>query len=187
MYPDCASLAPLYEVLCRIDCELAERTREEGCPHCGGPLDYGRWQRKPRGVDMPDEVCVRHGLCCRQECCRERKLAPSTLFMDRRVYWAAVMLIVVVVRQRRLEGQSARALRRRFGVTPRTLRRWITWYETAFARTHRWKMLRSLVPCTIRDADLPSSLLAVFDLREGPGAQFARGSPAPQKLRGLVS
>jgi hypothetical protein len=198
MYPDCATLPSLYADLHAIDLDLAARTRELGCPFCGGPLDFSRWTRKPRGRDLPAAVRERHGLCCRREGCRRRVLPPSTLFLGRRVYWAAVVLVVVVVRQRRLAGSSARKLREMFGVTHRTLLRWVSWFERRLSVTDRWRVVRGAVPATVRDGDLPSSLLTVFDARFGAGpnavqaclrllagppeARFSRGLPAPQKL-----
>lgn len=202
MYLELASSAPLYEVLHRIDLELAERTKAVGCPSCGDPLDYGRWRRKPRGCDLPDPLKVRHGLCCRREGCRRRTTPPSTLFDGRRVYWSAVIFVAVLVRQRRLEGRSARALQQRFGVTHRTLLRWIEWFETALAQTRCWRTLRGLVPASVSDRELPSSLLAALEGAHGAGigalvaclrllsggaeTRFARGLSPPQKLPDLV-
>jgi len=204
MYPGCATLPSLYAGLQAIDLDLATQAKAAGCPFCGGPLDYARWTRKPRGCDdVPEAARVRHGLCCRREGCRRRVLPPSTLFLGRRVYWAAVVLMVVVVRQRRLDGSSARKLRKMFGVTHGTLLRWASWFETRFPASDRWRTLRGLVPATVRDADLPSSLLEVFDARLGPGgdavtaclrllasgaqARLARGSPDTQKLPDFAS
>ena len=197
MDPTLGTMAPLYEALWKIDQELAERTRESGCPFCGGPLDYGRWSRKPRGCTLPADLSVPHGLCCRVEGCRKRTLPPSTLFMGRRVYWASVVWLSVVARQRRLEGHCAQALRKRFGISSRTLERWISYFETTFARTRSWRTLRGLVPATVRDTELPTALLAVFEshsesgmaalirclrvLAYGTEARFSRGSPSPQK------
>ena len=202
LYLDLASSATLYEALHRIDLDLAEQTKAAGCPWCGDPLDYGRWSRQPRGCDLPDALKIRHGLCCRREGCRRRTTPPSTLFQGRRVYWSAVILVSVLVRQRRLEGRSARALRLRFGVTHRTLLRWIGWFETAQARTRGWRTLRGLVPASVSDRELPSSLLAALEGKHGAGsgalvaclrllsgaaeACFARGLSPPQKLPDLV-
>lgn len=129
-------------------------------------------------------------------------MPPSTLFQGRRVYWSAVILVSVLVRQRRLEGRSARELQQRFGVTHRTLLRWIGWFEMAQARTRGWRTLRGLVPASVSDRELPSSLLAALEGEHRAGldalvaclrvlsgaaeARFARGLSPPQKLRDRV-
>ena len=202
MYLGCARSPSLFEGLQKIDEDLAARAKARGCPDCGGPLDYGRWTRKPRGYDLPEAACRRHGLCCRREGCRRRVLPPSTLFMGRRVYLAAVVLVLVVVRQRRLEGSSARRLREMFGVSHRTLRRWVTFFETVFPRSRYWKLLRGRVPATVHDSRLPEALLASFETRRcapagavtaclkflagRAGAHSSRGSWPPQKMRDSV-
>lgn len=137
-------------------------------------------------------------LCCRREGCQRRTPPPSTLFQGRRVYWSAVILVSVLARQLRLEGRSARALQLRFGVTHRTLLRWIGWFETSQARTRGWRTLRRLVPASVSDRELPSSLLAALEGEHGAGidsleaclrllsgeaeARLARGLSPPQKL-----
>lgn len=167
MYPTAAQSVTLYEGLRRIDEELAAEARSRGCPYCGGALDSAPWLRKPRGCDLPDEVCLRRGLCCRS--CRRRVLPLSTLFWGRKVYWGAVVLVCVVARQRRLVGWAAAELRALFGVSKETLERWMALFAMEVPLSARWRLLRGRVPAEVRDDALPDRLLALFDQRLGEG------------------
>lgn len=175
MYPDCAVRVTLYEGLRRIDDDLAARAQEAGCPRCGGPLDKATWTRKPRGCKgLPDDLCLRQGMCCRA--CRRRVLPDSTVFLGRKVYLGAVVLISIVVRQRSLASHSANRLRAMFGMSKRTLGRWLRFFLVEFPASTRWKVLRGLVSARVRDDALPDALLAEFDRRHdgpGPGALSA--------------
>ena len=168
MYPGAACRVTLYEGLKRVDEDLAAEVRAGGCPRCGGPLDYGRWWRHPRGCWVSvAAVRRRHGLCCRR--CRRRVLPPSALFLGRKVYWAAVVLISVAVRQRRVVGVTADALCAMFEVGRDTLKRWISFFLDDFPSSARWRALRSRVSAEVRDDRLPDLLLAQFDHLHGPG------------------
>jgi hypothetical protein len=173
MYPDCARRATLYEGLRRIDEDLATTARDAGCPDCGGPLDWARWMRKPRGceVDLPEEVRMRHGLCCRH--CRGRVLPPSTIFLGRKVYLGAVVLLSIASRQRQLTTSTAKALRAMFGVSAQTLARWMTFWAVEFPTSTLWKRLRGRVSAAVRDDALPNALLDQFDRRLGGPSERA--------------
>ena len=167
MYPTAARSVTLFEGLRKIDEDLASEAQKQGCPHCHGPLDRSAWLRKPRGFDLPEANRWRLGLCCRN--CRTRVLPPSTLFWGRQVYWGAVVLVSVAVRQRRVEGWTARKLRELFGVTAETLRRWIRMFEVEVPLSGRWARLRGRVSSEVRDDALPDRLLALFDQKHGCG------------------
>ena len=169
MYPDCARRASLFEGLRQVDADLAARTRKAGCPHCGGALDDGGWLRKPRGceVDLPEKVRRRHGLCCRA--CRRRVLPPSAVFLDRKVYLGAVVLMSIAARQRRLVGSTANALRKLFGVSKDTLGRWLAFFRVDLPASDRWRRVRGVVSADVRNDTLPSPLLAQLDRRLGEG------------------
>lgn len=167
MYLTAARSVTLYEGLLRIDQDLALEAQKAGCPRCGGPLDHSPWLRKPRGVDLPDEFCLRLGLCCRS--CRRRVLPASTLFWGRKVYWGAVVHVCVLVKQRRLVGSTATALREMFGVSVETLRRWIRMFQVEVPISERWRRLRGRVRAEVRDDTLPGGLLALFEQDHAPG------------------
>jgi len=167
MYPESARRVTLYDGLRRIDEDLASEAKDRGCPRCRAPLDWATWQRKPRGLDLPEAMCVRLGLCCRD--CRRRVLPPSTLFWGRRVYWGAIKLVCVVVQQRRLVGWSAVELRKLFGVAKETLKRWLAFFAGPASEAENWQVLRGRVPPSVRNEGLPGPLLALFDQTVGAG------------------
>lgn len=155
----------LYELLHRLDVDLAKQTRLARCPYCRGPLHRAHYDRKPRGGpdDLPDKLCIRMSLCCGKEGCRRRTLPPSTLFLGRRVYWAGVIILVVTLRQRRVDGLSAGEIQRQLGVSRKTLRRWMVWFAEVFPSTPLWRRIRGLVVASVRDDELPESLVAQFE------------------------
>lgn len=168
-YPIAAKRASLYEGLALIDQDLAQLVRVEGCPHCGGRLDYATWLRKPRGLDvpLPDSVVIRRGLCCAR--CRRRVLPPSTVFLGRKVYFAAVILVSIASRQRRIVGATADALRKMFGVSRQTLARWLGFFRVDLPVSPPWIAVRGLVPASVRNDSLPNGLLTELDQLHGAG------------------
>ena len=81
---------------------------------------------------MPEEYSVRFSLCCGKEGCRKRVLPKSVLFDGRKVYWRAVVLVTVLLREQRDSGFTMTRLRREFGVDSKTIRRWMAEYRQAF-------------------------------------------------------
>jgi len=154
----------LFSLLHRIDTDLANQCRERGCPFCGGPLHQATYQRKPRGgpVDLPEECLIRQSLCCGRENCRRRYLPASCLFMGRRVYWAGVILVVMALRQNRLEGSSTSELMRMFDMSRKTVCRWMSYFQEVFPNSAQWQKLRGRVHSSIRDSELPGDLLRYF-------------------------
>jgi hypothetical protein len=129
-------------------------------PYCGGPLHRSAYVRKPRGgpADLPEVFAVRLSLCCGREGCRRRVLPPSVLFWGRRVYWAAVVLVVTALREGRVAGITAARLRAHVGVTRPTLTRWLRYFRTCFPQTGTWRRLVARfwppVPATAVIADI---------------------------------
>lgn len=162
-YLDLIDDTSLFRILRSIDEEVAVRLRAGRCPRpdCGGPLHWGRFDRKPRGerVELPAEYYRRQGLCCGW--CRKRVLPPSCLFLGRRVYWGAVVILVTAAVQG-LEKRSASELCRHFGASRRTVRRWVRYFASEFAPSVQWQNLRGRVAAVVRDDDLPRSLLQWF-------------------------
>lgn len=149
--------AALFFVLARIDRSLAAEVRAAGCRHCGGPLHRAAYLRKPRGgPPLPESLSVRHSLCCGR--CRRRTTPPSVLFLGRKVYWSAVVVVVGALRQRRPGSASAARLREALGVSWKTVRRWMAWWAEAFPSSPPWRALRGYLPGTVRDDDLPAAL-----------------------------
>lgn len=113
-------------------------------PYCGGVLHAAFYLRKPRGgpADLPEEYSIRLSLCCGCEGCRKRTLPPSVLFMERRVYWGGVILVLVALRAGRSEGYTAARLCRMYGVTRITLIRWLRYFHEIFPTTTARRLLQ---------------------------------------------
>jgi hypothetical protein len=150
----------------KIDVEFAESRRAKRCPHCGGPLYKAPYQRKPRGCppDLDESFSQWLSLCCGVEGCRRRLLPPSVLFSGRRVYWGAVILVLVVLRQGRDRGYAVEKLTRLSGVTRPTLRRWMHYFREIFPETSIWKLLSGKLLPPVSAEELPGGLLTRFIL-----------------------
>jgi len=164
MLPELLQKSNLFSILHRIDVDLADQCRQNKCPFCGGPLHHANYERKPRGgpEDLFNEYLVRQSLCCGREGCRRRCLPPSCLFMGRRVYFGVVILVVMALRQNRPDGASAVELKQMFGISQKTLIRWITYFREVFPFSAQWQRLRGRVHSSIGNNDLPGNLLAYF-------------------------
>jgi len=150
-----------------IDRALALAVRAGGCTHCGGPLHFSNYLRKPRGGCFgasAESQALRYSLCCGQDGCRKRSLPPSLRFLGARVYVGAVLLLASFWAQV-LGGVKAAAQASRVPV--RTLQRWGTWWRSEFVTTTFWQELRArFVPPAPDANDLPRSLVEHF-IREG--------------------
>jgi hypothetical protein len=164
MYIDSVQRATIFEILHHIDQDLAERVKQRGCPYCRGGLHDAHYHRKPRGgpKELPEEFSIRMSLCCGREGCRRRTLPPSCLFLDRKVYWGAIVLVVVALRQRRPGSASAARLRSLFDVSWETVKRWLAFFDEVFPRSESWLRCRGSVPSTVANDDLPAGLIELF-------------------------
>jgi hypothetical protein len=164
MLPELLQKASLFSLLHRIDMELLRQHQQGGCPYCGGPLHQANYPRKPRGgLDtIPEDCLLRLSLCCSREGCRRRSLPPSTRFMGRRVYWGCVILVAMTLRQNRPDGMSANKLKRLLGVTRKTLIRWAAYFRDEFPFSAQWQRLRGRVSPSVRDSELPGTLVRLF-------------------------
>lgn len=151
----------LFYLLFKIDKDLAEKARTARCPYCGGPLHYANYLRKPPGGPngLSDECLVRFSLCCGREECRRRTIAPSCRFNGPRVYWHAVMLVLMTLRQGRSSGKTAKKFQELFGMTRNTVARWIAWYQEVFPFSAAWRRIRGLVNPGIGNENLPADLV----------------------------
>jgi hypothetical protein len=154
--------ASFYEWLERIDVELAESARAEGCG-CGGVLHRAAYPRKHRGG--PRQLGAgydrRLSFCCARHDCRQRRTPPSVRFLGRRVYLGAVVVLVSAM----LAGPTPRrvaTLGALLGASRRTLERWRRWWRTVFADSAFWKAAAGRFSRPPARRHLPQSLLGQF-------------------------
>ena len=161
-----------FQLLLRVDQELAQQTRAGGCV-CGGALHRGDYPRKPRGClpEVRSDFETRFSFCC---CvCRKRTTSMSVRFLGRRVYLAMAVVLVSA----RHAGQTPAASRAAglLNVPVRTLARWRCWWQEQFPLTPLWRGACARFMPPVVTAQMPASLLARFI-----------GTPAPSLLRMLV-
>ena len=166
-YQDLLRDASFFELLRRMDVDLAEQTRLAGCP-CGGVLHFARYRRKPRGgpEDLSRECCLRESLCCSQDGCRRRSMPPSVRFLGRKVFFGIVVLLVPILRDG-LTPRRFRRLAKRLPVSRRTVRRWCRWWRESLPSTRLWRSARADLAPGTSEALLPGSLLTAFSAVDG--------------------
>jgi hypothetical protein len=163
MLPELLQSANLFHLLYQIDIDLADQKPKAGCPYCGGTLHYSNYQRKPRGgPDLPESLYKRFSFCCSNEQCRRRTLPNSTRFMDRRVYFRVVILIVTALNQRTPQKYSKNMLSNMLGVNRKTISRWLTYFRETFPQSMIWKSARGLVSPVVSSQNLPGSLVDYY-------------------------
>ena len=162
------SLSTIFSVsfsllLKQIDLDLAGLARAERCARCGGVLHAARYPRKLRGV--PDRVAAlftrRESLCCAEHGCRGRTTPPSVVYQQRRLYFAAsVMLISTFAGTARIH--RAPRLQAIFGVDRRTLGRWHRWWRETFPQSVFFRAASGRFFPPLAAGDLPRSVLVRF-------------------------
>ncbi len=110
---------------------------------CNGVLYSARYRRKPRGrlCQLGEERDWRFSFCCTVDGCRKRATPPSLRFLGRKVYLAAMVVLIAIMRQ----GATAawmRQLSGLAGVGRRTVGRWRVPVEAGAA--HRFILLQLL-------------------------------------------
>jgi hypothetical protein len=170
MYHDLPHDARFWSFLFAIDQDLAETTRKGGCP-CGGRLHSANYPRKPRGTptQLPEPQRLRLSFCCDREGCRKRATPPSVRFLGRKVYLAAIVILVSAMRQ----GPTPRRVRelsQRFGADESTIARWQIFWRQHFPQTPFWKVARAGLVTLGEIVSLPYSLVDAF-LRRHPPCQ----------------
>jgi hypothetical protein len=143
MYHVLPRTARFWPFLFAVDQDLAEEARKKGC-RCGGRLHSANYLRKPRGTAdrLPEQECTRLSFCCDRDGCRKRATPPSVRFLGRKVYLAAIVILVSAMRQ----GPSPRRLRElseRCGADESTIARWQIFWREHFPQTPFWKVARA--------------------------------------------
>ena len=168
MYHDLPDSASFWSFLLAVDEDLAEQTRKQGCP-CGGRLHCANYPRKPRGTPdpLPEPQRLRLSFCCDRDGCRKRATPPSVRFLGRKVYLAAIIILVSAMRQ----GPSPRRvseLSQRFGADESTISRWQTFWREHFPQTPFWKVARAGLVTLGKFVSLPYLLVDTFLRRHPP-------------------
>jgi len=162
MYHELVRDASFWTFLFTVDKDLAAARRKQGCA-CGGRLHCANYPRKPSGgsANLPESYGYRLSFCCERDGCRKRATPPSVRFLGRKVYLAAVVVLVAAMRN----GPSSRRVRELnelFGADRRTIERWCTFWREHFPQTSFWKVARGRFVPSLAVADLPRALLEVF-------------------------
>ena len=168
MYHDWPDSASFWSFLLAVDEDLAEQTRQNGCP-CGGCLHSANYLRKPRGTPapLPEPLCLRYSFCCDREGCRKRATPPSVRFLGRKVYLAAIVILISAMRQ----GPTPRRVRelsQRFGADETTIARWQIFWREHFPQSPFWKVARAAFLTLDQIKSLPYSLVDAFLHRHPP-------------------
>ena len=148
-----------FELLLRIDQELARQTHAAGCA-CGGVLHRGDYPRKPRGclIEVRVEFETRFSFCC--NLCRKRTTSVSVRFLGRRVYLA--LAVVLVSARHAGQTPAARRAATLLDVPVRTLGRWRHWWQEQFPLTPLWQGACARFMPPVMSAEIPAALLARF-------------------------
>ena len=167
MYHDLPDTAILWSFLFAIDQDLAKTARKDGCS-CGGRLHCANYPRKPKGTpaQLPEPQLIRLSFCCDRDGCRKRVTPPSVRFLGRKVYLAAIVILISAMRQ----GPSPRRVRElsiRFGADESTITRWQTFWREHFPQTPFWKVARASFLTVGEIVSLPYSLVDAY-LRHHP-------------------
>ena len=168
MYHDLPRTASFWSFLLAVDEDLAEETRKQGCS-CGGRLHSANYLRKPRGtpVQLPEPQLLRLSFCCDREGCRKRATPRSVRFLGRKVYLAAIVILVSAMRQ----GPTPRRVRElsiRFNADESTIARWQSFWREHFPQTPFWKVARAGLVTFGEIKSLPYSLVDAFLSRHPP-------------------
>jgi len=163
MLPKLLQTTNMFHLLHRIDIDLADQQQKAGCPFCGSSLHYSNYKRQPRGgPELPESLYTRLSFCCSKENCRRRTLPKSTLFMDRRVYFRVVILIITTLNQSKPQEYSRNMLSKMLGANRKTITRWLTYFREIFPHSKTWQTVRGFVSPTVLNRDLPGSLVEHF-------------------------
>jgi hypothetical protein len=161
--------ATFHELLLVFDRDIAIAARRERCLLCRSVVHSARYRRKPRGrpAGLGEEHDWRFSFCCTLDGCRKRKTPPSLRFLGRKVYLAAMVVLIAIMR----EGATAarmRHLSELVGVNRRTIERWREWWRDTFTASPFWQIGRATFMPAVDQDRLPVSLIERFT---GSGAE----------------
>jgi hypothetical protein len=163
LYRDVLTDATFHQLLLACDRDLADTARGAGCKRCNGVVHSAHYWRKPRGrpCRLGREHDRRFSFCCAVDGCRSRATPPSLRFLGPKVYIAAIVVLIAILRH------GATALRMReltevIGVDRRTVERWRTWWRDSFTATPFWQVARAAFMPPVDQDRLPAALIERF-------------------------
>jgi hypothetical protein len=163
LYRDLLTDATFHQLLLACDRDLADTARGAGCKRCNGVVHSAHYWRKPRGrpCRLGREHDRRFSFCCAVDGCRSRATPPSLRFLGPKVYIAAIVVLIAILRH------GATALRMReltevIGVDRRTVERWRTWWRDSFTATPFWQVARAAFMPPVDAGRLPAALIERF-------------------------
>lgn len=163
MYSTLLADDTFHDLLLACDQDLANQVRQRRCLVCGSPLHSAKYPRKPRGrlCCLGPEHDWRLSFCCTRHGCRKRKTPPSLRFLGPKVYLAATIIVIAILR----EGATAARMRRLtelIGVDRRTVERWRGWWRESFTAMPFWQNARAAFMPPVDENRIPSALLERF-------------------------
>jgi hypothetical protein len=163
LYRDLLADATFHELLFACDRDLADTARCAGCARCSGAVHSAPYWRKPRGrpCRLGREHDLRFSFCCAVDGCRSRATPPSLRFLGPKVYIAAIVVLIAMLRH----GATARRMReldRVIGVDRRTVERWRRWWRDSFTTTSFWRIARATLMPPVDQNRLPAALIERF-------------------------
>lgn len=163
MYQALLADARFHALLLAFDRDLANAARRAGCALCDGVLHSARYRRKPRGrlCKLGDEHDWRFSYCCAVDGCRTRATPPSLRFLGRKVYLAAMVVLVAIMRHGITEPRI-KQLSEAAGISRRTIARWRRWWHKVFTATPFWQVARAAFMPPVDQDRLPAALLERF-------------------------
>ena len=119
-----------------------------------------RYRRKPRGrpCRLGSEHDQRFSFCCAVDGCRSRATPPSLRFLGRKVYVAAIVVLIAILQHGVSDGRLKR-LAQVVSVDRRTITRWRGWWRKVFTATRFWAAARAGFMPPIDAAQLPGALI----------------------------
>ena len=157
-----------YQLLFRIDQEIADQVRADGCS-CGGALHSARYPRKPQGIrgalDMSYQT--RLSFCCAREGCRHRTTPPSVRFLGRKRYLGVIVVLITAL-EHGLSPRRRKWLLEILDIWPQTLSRWRKWWRETFPASRCWRALQGCFLPPVDTSQLPGTLLGRLNADDLP-------------------
>ena len=155
--------ADFHRLLLKCDEDLAREVRAQGCLDCRGVLHAAPYPRKPRGISirLEPEHRQRFSFCCARDGCRHRATPPSLRFLGRRVYLAAVVVLITAMRCGATPARMEK-LQKLVGVSRQTVVRWERWWREVLPASPFWRAVCGAFGSPVERSELPASLLQQF-------------------------